>query len=320
MASRFPYASSYGKGFARGVDILGVPIPQLPAGEVFWVSATDGSDGNKGTRNQPFATLSQAVSSAQAKRGDTVFLAPGHKETVSDAVDINKESLTIVGLGNSGSKPKITLSGGNATDGLDVSASNVTIDNIKLTAGLANLVAGIDVDATDCTIRNVTFDEPTTHLHFIHGIVSGSTTDNVCDGLTVEGCDYYAPTDGNTAFMQVVGDIKNMAVRGNKYIVGPLADASGILINGTAGDSMFGAEIVGNHMQVSTAATDTYVLVAGNDQTDNTGVVADNYIGTAKAATNATNNMIMKGTGFRYFQNYISNDVTDGSQLHPTAT
>lgn len=320
MASKFPFASSYGSGFARGVDILGMPVAQhTHAGEVFWISATDGSDGNKGTRNQPFATLSQGITAAQAKRGDVVAIAPGHKETISDAVNINKEGLTILGVPG-GAKPRFRFSGGNATDGFDISANYVTVANIECQAGLDGLTNAFDIDATNATISDVTFSEQATDLHWVHAITSGSTTDNVCDGLTVQGCDMFTATDSNTGFMNVLGDIKGMDVVGNRYIVGKGTDATGIFIQGTAGDDMQDVYIADNVVQVTQTATDSYPLLSGNDQTDNSGMIVRNMVGTSQSNTNATSNHLVLGTGFRYAENYQSGASGHGGSLHPTAT
>jgi len=319
MAARFPLSSRFPNGFAKGVEIHGMPVFNTYAGEVYWVSATDGSDGNKGTRNQPFATVSKAISTATAKQGDVVAIAPGHKETISDAVNINKEGLTIVGVPG-GAKPRFRFSGGNASDGFDISANYVTVANVECEAGLDGLTAAFDIDATNATLSDVTFSEQDTDLHWVHAIVSGSTTDNVCDGLKVVGCDYHTATDSNTGFINVVGDIKGLDVVGNRYTVGKGTDATGIFIQGTAGDDIQDAYIADNVIQVTQTATDSYPLLSGNDQTDNSGMIVRNLVGTSISNANATSNFLVLGTGFRYAENYQSGAAGHGGNLHPTAT
>lgn len=319
MASNHPRVSRYPGGFRHGVEVLGTPVLNTYAGEVRWVNSAKGSDGNDGSRGRPWATLAKAITNTASNGGDLIMVMPNHTETLTDTLAVDTTGVTIQGMGQGGQRPNFTLAGA-ATDGFHVNVADVTIDNITITAGLANLVNAVAVDSTNCTLSNIEFVEDTTHLHFIHAITAGSTTDNTVDGLSVVGCEYHTATDGNTAFMNVIGDIKNMRVVNNDYTVGPLADATGILIQGTAGDDMQAAKIIGNNFSVTTTATDTYVLVSGNDQTDNSGVVIGNRIGTALAATNATNNTLMKGTGFRYLDNYIANDITSGGTLIPTAT
>jgi hypothetical protein len=58
--------SNFPNGFAQGVSIRGVPIVQTHPGRVFWVSNAstllanqrNGSDGNKGTFNDPVSRAS----------------------------------------------------------------------------------------------------------------------------------------------------------------------------------------------------------------------------------------------------------------------
>jgi len=70
--------SNYPNGFPNGVIIRGMPLQQAYSGQVFWVNNSSvlppngiaGSNGNKGTYLQPFATLDYAVGRCTAGRGD----------------------------------------------------------------------------------------------------------------------------------------------------------------------------------------------------------------------------------------------------------
>jgi len=320
MAEKFPLASRYDNGFANGVDILGAPVSPGFAGNVFWVSATDGSDGNRGTRSRPFATLSKAIGTAESKRGDVVFLVPGHKETIADALNINKENLTIIGLGSGRAIPTILCDGGNASDGIDVTAANVTVQNIMVKSGTSDITAAFDVDAVGFTAKGIKFRENATHENFLRAFWLGAA-DNNCDEATIVGCDFFTATDSHTAFIQTVGDIDHLTVGGNKYMIGALAGAAGSFVKTTAtGDDFVALDMGGNVMQVTTTATDSYPLIQTTLKTTNSGMIYDNRIGTSISNTNATSNFLTKATGFRWGENFQSGASGHGGSLHPTAT
>ena len=315
----YPYTSKYPKGFSNGVEILGTPVLNTYSNNVYWVCATEGSDGNKGTRDRPFATLSKAVSTAADDKGDLVYLKANHRETITDALNINKRGLTVTGVSVGRMKPVLTLVGAAATDGLDVSAANVTLSNFELSAGFDGVV-GIDVDATNCTVAGVDFRDSATDLHFLHCMQFGSTTDNVCDGMTVQDCSYYTATDSGTSFINSLGITYRPTVVGNTYMVANTADTAGQFIAGTAGDQWEWGLITDNHILVNVTATDTYPFLNGNVDTDNTGIIARNWFANSISNTNATNTHNVKALGFRYMQNYNVGADLGGGVLWPTAT
>src|SRR3990167_7067382 len=101
--------SNFPRGFAVGVTIRGVPLIQTNPGQVYWVyngtallpGQIGGSDGNKGTFDQPFSTLDYAVSRCVADRGDIIFVKPGHAETIATAtaLAIDVAGVAVIGLG-----------------------------------------------------------------------------------------------------------------------------------------------------------------------------------------------------------------------------
>src|SRR6266567_4639706 len=144
-----PNPSIYPAGFAAGLVVRNMPLVQTYPGAMWWVSnnATlpsgistqripyvNGSDGNKGTWNAPFATIAQAISVASAN--DIIFVKPGHAETIATAAGlILSKSVAIVGLGNGTVRPKLTWS--TATSTVTVTASNVSIQNFQFVGSAA---------------------------------------------------------------------------------------------------------------------------------------------------------------------------------------
>src|SRR4051812_22097042 len=85
--------SNFPGGFANGLSVRGMPLVQTQPGKVFWVyngsalqvGQKNGSDGNRGTYDAPFATILGALAQCTAGRGDIIFVKPGHAETISTA-------------------------------------------------------------------------------------------------------------------------------------------------------------------------------------------------------------------------------------------
>src|SRR5258705_1677161 len=107
--------SAYPEGFGGGVSVRGLPLITSFAGNVYWVSSSSGSDGGKGTRERPFATLAYAISRCTANQGDVIFVAPGHTETITSATALpfNVAGVTIVGVGAGATRPTFTFTTAN---------------------------------------------------------------------------------------------------------------------------------------------------------------------------------------------------------------
>ena len=87
--------STYNQGFSQGLTIRGLPIALAHPGKVFFVGdATNvkaypnrktGSDGNRGSFLDPYATIDYAVGQCLAGRGDIIYVLPGHVEDIAAA-------------------------------------------------------------------------------------------------------------------------------------------------------------------------------------------------------------------------------------------
>lgn len=116
-----------------GVTTMGVGggLPLVAGnGQYYFVSSTQGSDGNTGAADNPFATLDWAIGKCVAGNGDVIVLLPGHAETISSATALNFDvaGITIVGLGTGSARPTFTLGTANTTK-IPVSAANIKIEN-----------------------------------------------------------------------------------------------------------------------------------------------------------------------------------------------
>lgn len=154
--------SNYPNGFADGISIRGVPIALTHPGKVFWVSNNTtgllagqrgGSNGNQGTFDSPFSTVSYAVSQCVANRGDIIFVKPGHAETIATAtaLALNVAGVAVIGLGLGSARPTFNLTATAST--ITLSAANCTFWNCLVTGGIDAIVAVFTVSAADCRLQ-----------------------------------------------------------------------------------------------------------------------------------------------------------------------
>jgi hypothetical protein len=145
-----PQVSNFPQGFVNGVILKGQPILQAQPGKVFWLSngssleagEVQGADTNRGTFFRPFATLAGALTMCTPGNGDIIFVKPGHSETISSAtaLTVNMSDVSVVGLGTGLQRPLFTL-GTAATATINISAADVTFQNIQFVANFANITA-----------------------------------------------------------------------------------------------------------------------------------------------------------------------------------
>lgn len=154
--------SNYPSGFAGGLTVRGMPLLAAHPGEVFWVSSTSGSNGNKGSFDRPWATIDYAVGRCGSNRGDIIMVKPGHVETVTAAAGLALDvaGIAIVGLGAGSSRPTVNFTTAVGAS-MVVSAANVTVMNLLFTGGIDALTSPVHIQAADfafvnCETRDVT--------------------------------------------------------------------------------------------------------------------------------------------------------------------
>lgn len=154
-------ATNFPQGFAYGVSVRGIPLTQAQPGENFFLDNSvvlnnnqkGGSDGNRGTYLDPFATLDYAVNTACVQgRGDTIFVGTGHAENISSATvaKLACNGVAIIGMGSGNRRPRFTLDTV-ATANIPVRASNISIQNcifIMNFADIASVFTGISASVT----------------------------------------------------------------------------------------------------------------------------------------------------------------------------
>lgn len=160
MGNPMGSAVNFPQGFAHGLILRGMPLLQMQPGEVFWLNNStvlrrdqhSGSDSNRGTYNDPFATLNHAVQACTPGRGDIVFAGPGHAETISDATSniLATSGVAVIGVGVGTMRPTFTFS--TATSATAVLAgSNMSFQNCLFVANFADIASAFTAAVASVT-------------------------------------------------------------------------------------------------------------------------------------------------------------------------
>lgn len=306
--------------FPNGISSYGVPV--LPAvdsgpitGDVYWVSSTQGSTGNKGDGSfeDPWTTIDYAIGQCTAAKGDVIYVKPGHTETISAAsgITLDKSGVRIIGIGWGGLIPKITLDTA-ATATFVISAANTAVSNLILTANYADIATCFSVSATDVRIDKCSFRETATNMNFLSCIVT-SSTNNACDGLTITNCERISVDAAALAFLSILGNLNRLKVIGNFDNQSSAADVGHFII--ASSKVLLGAQIIGNNLNLNgdNNAQTVGVFMTGSSSTS-TGTIAYNNVGSLDTTTEL---IVTASQGFQMFENYYTGTANASGKLWP---
>ena len=152
MPGNYPIGTpaNYPQGFANGLTLRNLPLLQTQPGVVYWLDNAPpqvpqqhpGSDSNRGTFLDPFATLNYAMSICQGGRGDIIMVNNAHKETISTATALNlaTSDVAVIGVGGGTNRPQWTfdtLIGATAI----LSGNNVAFQNCQFVGNFLSLTS-----------------------------------------------------------------------------------------------------------------------------------------------------------------------------------
>ena len=132
-------------------------------GEVFYVDSNTGANTNGGKSwDNALATVDAAINLCTVNRGDYIFIAPNHAETIDAATDLvpDVDGVNIVGVGEGTDRPTFTFST-NVAANIPISGDNVYIENILCVANVDSITAGITISGSDCTLKKVEWRDAT---------------------------------------------------------------------------------------------------------------------------------------------------------------
>lgn len=326
-----PQIANYPGGFAAGITLRGMPVAVTHPGKVFWVSNSGvlsdrqigSSNGNKGTFDAPFSTITGALAQCVAHRGDVVMVKPGHAETLAAAAGIvlSKAGVALIGLGTGEKRPTISL-GTATTTSITVTASNVSVQNFLFKATFADVATVFSIAnaqvATDFAVENCEFRDTATNLNFVACVKVG-TTANIADGLRFVGNRVFgiasAPAAATTAVV-VASDTKRMVLTDN-FICHEVAlnDTAALLAGGALNHT--GLDIARNVVfRPSTSSTGG--LLMSSSSTACSGMMADNQVGHLDATAAI---IVATGTKLSFVNNWamVTGAADKSALINPVA-
>lgn len=164
------------------------------------------------------ATLDAALAACVASRGDTIFVAPYHTETITGAggITLDKIGVSIIGLGRYDARPTFLMDG--AACSMLVTAADMSIENCIFNSGHADLAYFALVTAKGFHFLNNYVGENVADENFVIGISAGAA-DNDHDGLVVAGNNFVGVDAAATGCIVLNKDNLDVKILGN-YIVG----------------------------------------------------------------------------------------------------
>lgn len=187
-----------------------VSIKDTP-GDVFFVHSGTGSDASGYGYNpdKPVATIDYAIGLCTASKGDTIYVLPGHAESIIAAAGIvcDVAGVTIIGLSEGPLRPTISFTTDTLAD-INIDAANVTIKNIRFVCGMAALAAPIDVNAAGFTMLDCDFYVSAAAAHPLIVVL----TDANANHMTIRRCSFNLEYDIATTSL-IVTTARTVAIR-----------------------------------------------------------------------------------------------------------
>lgn len=284
MAAPLQYVDQ--ANFPLGIRSMGTPLLGETTGKIFFVDSTaintKGDDTNHGnTPQSPFATIDFAIGQCQADRGDIIKVLTGHEETLTAAGAINLDvaGVTIEGLGEGDSRPRLTFASSTAASITLNAAScrlvNLIFDMTGIDALGPGSTGGVQVLAADGVVKNCRFIIATTGNQVLNALlltaasVRAKVLYNEFDGPITAG-------PGSAILMTGAGvtTVEGIEIGWNR-IVGNFTSAA-IVFNMT--DTIINAFIHDNIITAGGTAQDCLSITVG---LGSSGIVANNkFLGT----------------------------------------
>lgn len=171
-----------------------------------------------------YQTITTALASCVASRGDYIIVAPNHTETVVGAagIAVNKTGVTIFGLGVGSSTPTITFTT-SAAASFDITSANVYIQNMVFTSGIDAQTAMVNVTAADVRFQGCIFNTNSGTIGATLGILTAATSDR----LSVNMCRFLGPAvnSGTTTTAQIQYEGAVDITIQNSYFTGKMTQA-----------------------------------------------------------------------------------------------
>jgi len=263
-----------------------------------------------------FSSIDSAVGACRANLGDTIVLAPGHAETISNATSINLDvaGIKIEGLGHGTARPTITFDTATTTT-IPVSAGNIEIENVVFSANFADIVSVFTLaNAPYFTLRNCEVVATASNMNFLY-VVDTNTTTNNAKGLKIEKCRWVEPDLATLSMVKLDGDNSDISLIDNYLSLGVNNNKASLMAIIT-NKSAFNVDIRGNGVYRLNTDTATGAILVTTDQADNSGIISNNF---AQHADVAAELLVTASSGFGVFENYASGVAGASGYILPGA-
>jgi hypothetical protein len=306
--------------FSQPIDI-GAAYVTPPLGRIFRVcgdgtTVTNLDDAysalSTNMERRSYASVAAALAECKSGRGDVIYVAPGHTETITATswTSALVAGVQIIGLGQGTTRPTFTFAVAGAT--VAVSVAGVTFRNCRFICdgtAATTVTAGFTVTGEGCDFIDNYFHVGTSNTQkcatlltvsaancrFINNVVIGDTAATLTTTIIALG----TATTGADGFVCTGNFIKAAAAATTTGVI------KNITQSGTATNSNI--KIVGNYLHNLIASSTVCISFAGNAVT--TGVVANNYCRTEVGGAGGISPVTYAGTGvdLALFQNYCNN-------------
>lgn len=259
------------------------------------------------------ATVDAAIGLCNANSGDSIYVLPGHTETVtSTSIALDVAGIRVVHLGEGANQAVYTFGAAAAT--ITVTGANSTWKGGRFAAAFADVAAAFTVGAAaNFTLEGGFFYDTASNLNFLSIIVTGSTN-NQADGLRVIGNSWYALAATGNAFVSILANENHLFVADN-FMDSAATNNVGHFIT-LSSKIIKGARIVRNTCVVLGATTATVGIFLTGSGTTSTGLVADNRCSSLDTTTEL---MFTASTGLVYFDNKYTGTADASGYLVPAA-
>jgi len=318
--------------FPNGISSYGVPVTcgLNPFGNTWFVAVSGGTDGSNhgGDRDNPFATITHAISRGSA--GDTIVLGPGTHSvdcSVSPLVPL-ADMQFVAAIPPMGGMPSTII-----TADADDTANLVTIDvdgtgwhGIKflLVAGATTAVDLFDVAQTTAVnglvFRDCWFDlNSVDHATAIMRAIALDDGTNATTGLVIKNCRFLggdATTTEAEYIVTGVGGFPDALIEDNVFCLESSdGDAVGIHIADPGATGKNYAFVIRNNDFIGAidgAADSVAVKMDGFTELEVLGIIRTNYFAYCAAAS-VTFDMMPEGI----INNYYGDNDTGGTLVDP---
>lgn len=257
-------------------------------------------------------TLDAAITACTASRGDTIFIAPYHTETITGAggITLDKTGINILGLGRYDARPTFLMDG--AACSMLVTAADVTLENCVFSSGHADLAYFALVTAKGFRFANNYIDENVATEDWITAIQLGAA-DNDADGAEIVNNEIVgigATATGSIVINKNQNDVKIISNRiTGQFGVTPFAP-----IYAPSTEVMVNILVAYNRIHNLHNADAAVGIAIAN--TASTGWIHNNYCYALDVA--GATPFLGGATGIAHFENYYTFEGNKSGYIMPT--